>query len=390
MRKIKASFLLFFISITFSLLNSAEQSGESKSKQIGNKEKNTIVKVDPDKEVVFGQSATLSGDFGLYGNIIKDAIEACFASANAKGGVKGRKLRLVSLDDEGNPAKSQRNINYMLQQGIDMFIGNMGTRSILKVLPQIKNKKIAMFFPWSGSDQLRDPQLSHIINGPGLLQPQLAKIVDYIESNIKHSRIGVFHADGSFSTNAKDLLLKEFKKVDTKPVGVESYNRLTVDMISSSNKMINIDPKIIIFLGTSKPMVNLINLFFEKGHYDTTFIGIDSTLFVGEILKHKGASFLYSSAVPNPVTSTMDIAKQYLKDMKVYTNNDIPNILSFTYYISASIVIDAIKSSNGVITKQKIINEVEKMKNYNLGGFTINFDSSSRHAYGNDISIIKG
>lgn len=349
-----------------------------------------IVYATPENYITLGQSACLEGALGLYGNIIQKAILARMNHANSLGGINGKKLKLISLNDSGDPRKTEDNINLLRKDGIDMFIGNMGTRNILKLLPLVETKKIALFFPWSGDEQLRNPKLTHIINGPGLLKPQLTAIVDYIEKNIKLHKIAIFNADDDFSTEAASDLTNILANYHLKPTAIASYNRFTLDIATPATAILATDPKIVICLATSMPTVKLINKFFTKGHYGTTFFGIDSTLFVGDLCKDRGADFYYSSAVPDPQTSDIPLAKQYLSDLKKYFPQEIPNVLSFSYYLSAAITIAAIQSINGPITKEKIIKAIETMQQHSIEGFAITFDASNRHAFGQDISIIKG
>lgn len=343
-------------------------------------------------EIVFGQSAFHSGHLGLYGNVIKNAINAYFNRVNENGGIKGKKLRLKSIDDLGDPQITKKNITQMLNEDqIDMFLGCMGTRSIKSVLPLIKEKKIAMFFPWGGDEELRNPELGNIINGLGDLDPQIEAIADYAINKINLKKIAIFHADDEFSTQAATKLNNVLaQKYGVPPVGIASYNRLTFDITKAAEKLIQADPKIVMCISTSMPTVKLISNFFENGHYATEFIGVDSTLFVGSILKDKGAHFYYSSSVPDPINSTIKIAQDYREDMQKYYPNDSFNILSFAYYISTAILVQSIQRINGPITKESILDKIEKMQNTDIDGFSITFDKSTRHAFGKDIKIIKG
>jgi ABC-type branched-subunit amino acid transport system substrate-binding protein len=344
-----------------------------------------------DKEILFGQSASLSGHLGLYGNFIKDSINACFYRINESGGINGKTLKLISMEDYGDPELTKRNITHMMEdKKIDMFLGCTGTRSITAVLPLIKNEQIAMFFPWGGDANLRNPNLKNIINGLGYLNPQIEEIAEYVVSKKRINKIAVFHADDNFSTHAANHLIQILKQqYGITPIEVSDYNRLTVNIERKSETLLASDPKVVICIATSMPTAKLISRFFEQGHYGTEFIGIDSTLFVSQILKDKGAHFYYSSCVPNPVSDTIKIAQQYRNDMQKYYPEDSFNILSFAFYISARIIVEAIKKTEFPLNKEKIIHQIEQMQNFDLDGFNISFDKTTRHAFGKEISIIK-
>ena len=390
---------LFFISISFIFLNATEKTKEPKKtvqeeelqKELTKLQQKKTISVDLNKEIVFCQSAFLSeGSLKLYGELIRNAINAKFYKVNSEGGIKGKTLKLISLDDRGEPVLTEKNIKTMLSHKVDIFLGNMGTRSTLKLLSMIESKKIAVLFPWGGSDELRKPNLKYLVNGLGLIEPQISALTNYAIKALRLKKIAIFHEDSSFGKANTQMTIEELKKHEVAPVAIAAYNRFTMDIETPALKLIESDPKIVICLATSTPTVKLINKFYEKGHFGTKFIGIDSTMFVGDVLRRKGASFHYASPMPDPKESILPIVKLYQADMQKFFPNDPLNILSLSYYIHATIIIEALKKIEGPITKEKLLNQIENMKNISLNGFNIDFNPETRHAYKHNISILKG
>ena len=347
------------------------------------------------KEIVFGQTGSFSGSLKAYSEMIKTAINTCFKAANNSGNLANIKLRLESLDDKGQANIAAKNIQKLYKKNkIDMFLGCTGTRGVLKVLPLIESEKIAMFFPWGGDKKLMRPNLTHQINGLGLMAPQTEKLINYIVKELRLKKIALFHSDGDFSVQTAKKTISQLTKYGISPVKTASYNRFTMDIESTSKKLIEADPKIVLCLATSMPTAKLINDFFAEGHFGTLFFGIDSTLFVKKILKDKGdIKFKYSSSVPNPTNDKLAIVKEFQTNLKKYYPESFEeniNILSLAYYIQAKIIVEAIKIVDEPITKEKIIKAIENMKNFDLGGFEINFNPLTRYAFGQNIILIKG
>lgn len=69
-----------------------------------------------DDEIVLGATVTLSGPTGFLGEEIVGAINAYFEMTNASGGIGGRKLRLVTYDDAGDPTQLLANLRQLVQQ----------------------------------------------------------------------------------------------------------------------------------------------------------------------------------------------------------------------------------------------------------------------------------
>lgn len=340
-------------------------------------------------DIIVGQTAALSGNLGLYGKTIKNGINAYFEYINNSGGINGKKIYLESLDDKGEPEQALNNIKTLQNKGINIFIGCTGVRSIERMLPLIQEKKIAMLFPWAGDEKFRNPQLTNMINGLGYLKPQLQAIVTELIQKRKIGRIAIFHADDDFSTQAADELTVLLKKENITPLITTSYNRLTVDITQVAQKIIESNPKIVISLGTSMPTVDLINYLWAHGYYGINFIGIDSTLFVNNILKSRNIPFTFTSAVPDPTSSQIPLAQEYRKQLDLFAPEESYNILSFSYFLSAAIIVKAIKECNNQISKENIITAIEQFKNTSCDGISLSFDSATRHIFGTEILIIK-
>lgn len=329
------------------------------------------------------------GHFRIYAEIIQAAIIAHFNEVNKAGGIDGKMLNLISCEDNADPTLSKKLVSRLANtHNVTLFIGNMGTRGILKTLPLIESKKIALLFPWGGSQELNNKNLSNLVMGLGTIKPQLERIADYCINGLQHRKVGIFFSDGNFSTQAKNDLLIILKTMGITPVAIASYNRYTMDIHTPARTLMRHDPKVIISLGSSKPTSKLISRFFEMGYYGTTFIGIDSTLFVPDILRTKGAEYSYASTMPNPTTSIIPLAQQYRDAMEGSFPDELINSLSFSYYFHAKILTEALKKAPLPYTNAHIIREIEKMKSFDLGGVTVDFNAETRHAYPHLIKII--
>src|SRR5579864_1787559 len=87
-------------------------------------------------KIVFGQAAALAGPAGALGSGMRDGIQAAFAEANKAGGVGGRKVELVSVDDGYEPTKAVEATSKLLNEtGVFALIGPVGTPTSAAVLP---------------------------------------------------------------------------------------------------------------------------------------------------------------------------------------------------------------------------------------------------------------
>lgn len=337
-------------------------------------------------EIVLGQIVNQSGEFKKYARSITVGIQAALAQANQNGGINGKKLRLDVRNDGDNPLEARKLATDMITNGTNIFIGCMGRRSITSLLPEIKNGDISMLFPWSGEVSKEQHQITNLINGPGFLEPQLTTLASYACDAMKMKKIAILHADDTFSTRNAAALKSAFIKHGASSVAMESYNRKTLQFNKPCQALAATEPKAVACVGTSMAMVKLVKSFFTGGQYSTMFLGIDSTCMAREIVKDLGAAIQYTAAVPNPKTSDLPIAKEFVAALAAYDKNAIPNVLSFTYYISTKLLLEGLAKTT---SRPTLMKHFEDLTQHDIGGFTVNFDRTNRQLFGQKSYLIK-
>jgi branched-chain amino acid transport system substrate-binding protein len=107
-------------------------------------------------EVLFGQTMPYSGPASSYGTIGK-ASDAYFRMINDQGGVNGRKLRMLSLDDGYLPPKTVELTRRMIEQDQVAFLFNtLGTPTTNATRKYVNTKKVPQLFIASGATQFGD------------------------------------------------------------------------------------------------------------------------------------------------------------------------------------------------------------------------------------------
>ena len=118
-------------------------------------------KYDPgadDKEIKIGGISPYSGPASAYGAIGK-AIGAYFDKINAEGGINGRKLKWISLDDGYNPAKTVEQARKLVEEEEVLFTFNiLGTPPNSAIHKYMNSKKVPQLFVATGATKWGDPK----------------------------------------------------------------------------------------------------------------------------------------------------------------------------------------------------------------------------------------
>jgi ABC-type branched-subunit amino acid transport system substrate-binding protein len=111
-----------------------------------------------DTEIKFGQTMPYSGPASLY-SIIGRAEAACFRMMNEQGGVNGRKLNFISLDDSYSAPKTVEQTRRLVEQeGVAFIFGQFGGFTELAVRQYLNDNKIPQLFGATAADVVDDPE----------------------------------------------------------------------------------------------------------------------------------------------------------------------------------------------------------------------------------------
>jgi ABC-type branched-subunit amino acid transport system substrate-binding protein len=111
-----------------------------------------------DTEIKIGQSLPYSGPASAYG-VIGRTEAAYFKMINEQGGVNGRKLNLVSVDDAYSPPKTVEQVRRLVEQEHVAFLfQTLGTACNLAIRQYLNDNKIPQLFLLTGAAVFDDPQ----------------------------------------------------------------------------------------------------------------------------------------------------------------------------------------------------------------------------------------
>src|SRR5439155_23675129 len=108
-------------------------------------------------EIKVGQSIPYSGPASAYAMLGKGEA-AYFQMINDKGGINGRKIKFISLDDGYSPPKAVENVRKLVEnESVALVFNNVGTAHNSAVQKYLNDKKVPQLFVATGADRWADP-----------------------------------------------------------------------------------------------------------------------------------------------------------------------------------------------------------------------------------------
>ncbi len=158
-----------------------------------------------DTEIKIGQTMPYSGPASAYG-VIGKTETAYFKMINEQGGINGRKINLISVDDGYSPPKTVEQVRRLVEQEQVAFLFNtLGTAQNLAIRQYLNDNKVPQLFVATGASAFADPQHFPWTMGYNPSYQTEARIyAKHILSSKPDAKIGVLYQNDSLG---KDYLI---------------------------------------------------------------------------------------------------------------------------------------------------------------------------------------
>ena len=325
--------------------------------------------------ILFGQSAALSGPAAALGQGMRLGILAAFEESNGAGGVHGRRLELVSLDDTYEPELAVANTRRLIEEEqVFALVGAVGTPTSNAAEPLASAAGVPYVGPFTGAQFLRSRSRPMVINIRASYFQETEEMVERLTSDLGVSRIGILYQDDSYGLAGYEGLRRALARRGMEIAGAGTYTRNTVAVKTAVLDLSRDRPEAVVIIGAYRPVAAFIRWARRIG-FDAVFINIS---FVGSKplareLGRDGTGVLVTQVVPFPDDASLPLVGGYHRALSHHAPEADPGFVSLEGYIVGRFLVDALLRTGREITRNGFLNAVTLTEPYDLGGFELEF-----------------
>jgi ABC-type branched-subunit amino acid transport system substrate-binding protein len=250
--------------------------------------------------ILFGQAAALEGPSSALGQGVRQGILAAFAEINAKGGVHGRRLALISRDDGYDPDRSAAQTTKLIDEDrVFALIGAVGTPTSMATVPISRARDVPFIGPFTGAEFLRAPELRNVVNIRASYSAEAEAWIKYLADDLHYKNIAIFYQDDSFGRDGLTGVKAALERRGLELSAEGTFERNTSAVGAALRRLKRAEPDAVVMVGTYGPCAEFIKLAHKSG-FRPTFVNIS---FVGAIAlaRELGSdSVIVSQVVPFP------------------------------------------------------------------------------------------
>ncbi len=328
-----------------------------------------------DDRIVFGQSAALSGPAAELGLGMRLGIQAAFEEANRAGGVSGRQLELVDMDDAYEPEAAVANTRNLIEnEQVFALIGAVGTPTSRSATPVAAAADVPYIAPFTGAGFLRADDWTNIVNLRASYAQEAEEMVERLTADLGITRIAVLFQDDSFGRAGYFGALAALERREMEPVAIGFYPRNTTAIKSALLDLRAGNPEAVIMVGAYEPVGTLIS-WARRTDFDPVFITLS---FVGanalaDQLGADGEGVYVTQVVPFPFDAETPVVAAYQAALAAHEPDAAPGFVSLEGYIAGRLAIAGLAQCGGAVTRECFLDALLGADAIDIDGFVMRF-----------------
>lgn len=323
--------------------------------------------------ILLGQSAAFSGPASELGTEMRAGAMAYFQAVNAAGGVNGRRIELRSLDDGYEGDRAAANTKKLIDDGVFLLFGYVGTPTSNAAKPIFTAAKVPFVGPFTGAESLRTPVNRYIFNIRASYYDETDKLVGQLAGE-QLDRIAVFYQNDDYGKAGLAGVERAMQKRNMKIVATGTVERNTVQVAAAVKSICKVEPQGVVMISAYTSVAAFIKAAHAAG-CNPQFLNVS---FVGsKALAHEagpdGRGVGISQVVPFPWNLSARVVKEYQQLLEASTGKRNYSFTSLEGFVAAKVLVEGLRRTGADLTRERFVNAMEQMRDYDVGGFTVSF-----------------
>ena len=328
-------------------------------------------------DILIGRSTALSGGMAPFLAPIHEGQEAAIEDANAKGGIGGRKIRIVSLDDGFDPRRTLENARQLNEKdAVVALLGVSGTSQVMALLPYLAEARLPLIGVYTGSPAVRAQQHPYLFTTRASYADELVKIVRNLVA-VQSARIAVVYENNDFGKLLLPLVEKTITAEGASLAGSHALAPTGEDAATAAKTLAAQKPQAVLLVAAGPPVVAYVKA--NRAHLGvpvyTLSLGAGSAVL--KALGEEARGLAVARTGPSPTKPTIQLTRDFQASMK--RHGKPADYDRYTGYMDARVLIEGLRAAGPGVTRASLVQAMEGLGTLDLGGYTYQFSPQNHH-----------
>lgn len=325
-----------------------------------------------ESRILLGQTVGVTGTVAGPVKEMNEGANAYFTKVNKEGGVHGRKIEMIVLDDKFDPALTLANAETLIKkEGVFALFQGRGTPHTQGILPLLEAHNVPLVAPSTGADVFHAPVNRYLFNVRAKYQDEIVKAVDHF-ATIGINSIGILHVDDAFGQDGLDGFKKAMAARKLTPTTITKFARVKPDYQAAATEIVKAAPAALIIVSSAKNTSEVIKAIRAQGGYMQimTMSNNSSESFVKD-LGPAGNGVMVSQITPAPHLLSTQLGQEFKVAAKA--SGATVSYAAMEGFINAKVMVEGLKRAGPKLTREGFLRAMESMRRVDFGGLMVTY-----------------
>ena len=310
-----------------------------------------------------------------------------FDAVNAEGGVKGRKVQLIQMDDNFEVPRTVKNVEKLIgEERVDALLLVRGTPHNEAILPLIERAGVPLIAPSTGAMVLHKPVKPLVFNVRTAYRTEAHKLAAVLAATGRQ-RVALIHVADSFGEDVAQGFLAGLAEHKLTAVAVSKFDRKTVDVGRAAAEVKGAQPDTIVIVGAGQAVVAGI----------LALRGLDVKVPVATISNNASSGFvkalgdhargvMVTQVFPDEQRADIPLTSEASRLARKANTPLTPAMMEG--FAAAKVTVEALKRCAGACSRADLVRSLDTL-NFDLGGMKLAYSPTQHTGFDfTDLSII--
>lgn len=326
---------------------------------------------------VIGQSAPQTGVLAPSNAETTGAARHYFERLNARGGVHGRPIELLSIDDGQDAKRTAENTQKLLAQGVLGLALYRTTPSTEAALPLARKAGVAYIGTQVGPSLLYDPKLNEVFNTRARYSDEVGRAVNFFK-NLGVTRVAALVATDSFGKDVLAGLRTAMASAQLELLAEAAIDNRSADVTQQIEQLRKANPQLVLLVSNAKAAAGFVTGSRAVG-FQPTFVSLSNTSSASFIkdLGKAAEGVVVTQVMPSPYAGRVRVVSEF-RDAVAQPPAQTVSHASLQGYVTAKFIHEAIRRAGPGVDRASLIDTINRAGNFDLGDFMLAYPKESR------------
>ena len=331
--------------------------------------------VGKDEPIVVGQSAPVTGPVADAFKGVLAGEKLAFEQINRKGGVNGRRVDLILLDDAYDTRRTVENVKTLIERDNVVALTGLGsTAGVGATLPILADKKVPLVGVYTGAPNLRARHHPYFFTTQASFKDEVYYSVRNLVT-LNSGRIAVVYQNNDFGKLMLPVVEQAIKEQGGTLVGAAPLAIDGSDAIAAAQAVAARQPQAVLMIAVGPSVVGYVKA--NRNYVGVPIYTISTALGVLPALGDDARGLAITQVIPYPWRQTTGMAREFSQECE---RARIP-VAYDTYggYLLARFLLEAIRRAGKNVTSETLVKAIESRQNWDYGGINLAFGPANHH-----------